>query len=117
MPNIIVEYADPVAERVNVGGLVEDLHRAALNTGLFSPDAVKTRAYPCHTWLIGERENHSTFVHVEAGILAGRSAEQKKQLSEALLAVLVAHCPAVFSMTVDIRDMDTQAFSKHTNDL
>lgn len=77
MPNIIVEYADPVAERVNVGGLVEDLHRAALNTGLFSPDAVKTRAYPCHTWLIGERENQATFVHVEASILSGRSTEQK----------------------------------------
>ena len=28
MPNLVMEYSDPVAERVNIRDLLEDLHQA-----------------------------------------------------------------------------------------
>ncbi len=36
MPNLVLEYSNSVEERVNVQGLLEDLHKAALESGLLS---------------------------------------------------------------------------------
>ncbi|OAN17026.1 5-carboxymethyl-2-hydroxymuconate isomerase [Photobacterium jeanii] len=112
MPNLVVEYADPVAERVNVAGLLDDLHRVMVDSDLFEPDAVKTRGYPCHHWLIGDDGTRQTFIHLELSLLAGRTLEQKKPLVQALMAELEKHCGDINSLTIDVRDMDTNAFLK-----
>jgi len=35
MPHLVMEYSNSVDERVNVQGLLEDLHHAAIQSGLF----------------------------------------------------------------------------------
>jgi 5-carboxymethyl-2-hydroxymuconate isomerase len=45
-------------------------------------------------------------------MLAGRTPEQKVALSVALRQTLVAHCPDITSLSVDIRDMDPEAYKK-----
>lgn len=59
MPHIVMEYSDPVTERVNVGQLLEDLHQTAVGSGIFDASDVKSRAYACHDWLVGERKMRS----------------------------------------------------------
>lgn len=42
MPNLVMEYSNSVDERINVQGLLEDLHRAAIDSGLFEISSVKS---------------------------------------------------------------------------
>ena len=51
MPNLVLEYSNSVDERVNVQGLLEDLHQVALHCGLFDAPSVKSRSLRCHNWL------------------------------------------------------------------
>jgi 5-carboxymethyl-2-hydroxymuconate isomerase len=112
VPNLVMEYADPVAERVNVPGLLEDLHQILLTCGLFEPDSVKCRSYPCHTWLVGTEGDLNTFIHIELSMLSGRTTEQKRELARSLISMLEQHASTINSLTVDVRDMDRDSFIK-----
>ncbi|UTV27921.1 5-carboxymethyl-2-hydroxymuconate Delta-isomerase [Photobacterium atrarenae] len=115
MPNLVMEYAEPVAERVNVPGLLEDLHQCLLRCGLFEAAAVKSRSYPCRAWLVGEAGDLNSFIHVELSLLSGREPSQKRTLSRGLMAVLEQHGSGINSLTVEIRDMDRDCFMKLTH--
>ncbi|KLV05671.1 MULTISPECIES: 5-carboxymethyl-2-hydroxymuconate Delta-isomerase [Photobacterium] len=112
MPNLVMEYAEPVAERVNVPGLLDDLHQVLLTSGVFEPASVKSRSYCCQNWLVGEAANVPTFIHLELSLLSGRSPETKRTISRALMAVLEQHAGGINSLTIDIRDMDRECFLK-----
>ncbi|PSW19395.1 5-carboxymethyl-2-hydroxymuconate isomerase [Photobacterium sanctipauli] len=112
MPNLVMEYADPVAERVSIPGLLEDLHQVLLGCGLFEADSVKSRSYPCHNWLVGDEGDLHSFIHIELTMLSGRSAEQKRELARELMVILEQHASTINSLTIDIRDMDTECFLK-----
>ncbi|MCG6220483.1 5-carboxymethyl-2-hydroxymuconate Delta-isomerase, partial [Vibrio diabolicus] len=81
MPNLVLEYSNSVEERVNVQGLLEDLHRATLDCGLFELASVKSRTLRCHNWLIGEEGDSLDFIHINFELLSGRTPEQKRALS------------------------------------
>ena len=114
MPNLIMEYAEPVAERVNVPGLLEELHQALLSCGVFEPGSIASRGYSCRNWLVGEEGDLKTFIHIELSILSGRTPEQKRELAGSLMAVLAPHAGTINSLTVDIRDMERECFLKVT---
>ncbi len=115
MPNLVLEYTNSVEERVNVQGLLEDLHKAALDSGLFELASVKSRTLRCHNWLIGEEGDSLDFIHINFELLAGRTPEQKRTLSRDLMAVLQEQAGHVHSLTVNIRDMDVDCFQKVVN--
>lgn len=112
MPHIVMEYSDPVSERVSIGQLLEGLHQTAIGSGVFGASDVKSRAYACHDWLIGEHADQENFIHITLWLLDGRNEEQKRSLSHALLDVVQQHAPDVASITVDIRDMDRRWYAK-----
>ena len=64
MPNLVLEYSNSVDERVNVQGLLEDLHKVTLDSGLFELASVKSRALRCHNWLVGEEGDSVDFIHI-----------------------------------------------------
>ncbi len=115
MPNLVLEYSNSVEERVNVQGLLEDLHKAALDSELFELASVKSRALRYHHWLIGEEGDSLDFIHVNFELLAGRTPEQKRALSRDLMAVLQEQASHIHSLTVNIRDMDVDCFCKVVN--
>ncbi|AIS53633.1 5-carboxymethyl-2-hydroxymuconate isomerase [Vibrio coralliilyticus] len=115
MPNLVMEYSNSVDERVNVQGLLEDLHQVALQCGLFDAPSVKSRALRCHNWLIGEDGDNVDFIHISFELLDGRTAEQKRDLSRQLMDVLQEQASHVHSLTVNIRDMDKECFQKVVN--
>ncbi len=115
MPNLVMEYSNSVDEQVNVQLLLEDLHQAAIDSGLFELSSIKSRALPCHQWLIGEQEDSVDFIHITFDLLCGRSEEQKTALSHQLMNVLQAQASSVYSLTINIRDMDKKFFQKVFN--
>lgn len=115
MPNLVLEYTNSVDERVNVQRLLEDLHKTVLDSGLFELASVKSRALRCHHWLIGEEEDNLDFIHINFELLAGRTPEQKRELSRALMRVLQEQASHIHSLTVNVRDMDAECFQKVIN--
>lgn len=111
MPNLIMEYSSSVEERINVPGLLEDLHNVALNCGLFDPSAVKSRSLRCQHWLIGLDENNVDFIYVSLELLSGRTEQQKSDLSRRLLEVLQQKARTVQQLSVNIIDMDKASFN------
>lgn len=112
MPNLVLEYSNSVEERINVQGLLEDLHQVAVNSGLFETSSVKSRTLRCHHWLVGDVADSEDFIHLQFELLEGRTAVQKRELSQQLMDVLVSQASHVYSLTVDMRDMDKECFMK-----
>ena len=43
MPHLVMEYSNSAEERLNMQGLLEDLHQVAIDSELFSTKDVKSR--------------------------------------------------------------------------
>ncbi|MEL6116809.1 5-carboxymethyl-2-hydroxymuconate Delta-isomerase [Photobacterium sp. SP02] len=112
MPHLKLEFADPVAERVNVAALLEELHQSLLTCGVFEPASVKSRAYPCHQWQVGEGGDAHNFIHLELALLSGRDNDCKRGLAERLMPLLEQHAATIDSLTIEIRDMESDTYLK-----
>ena len=115
MPHLVMEYSNSVDERVNTQRLLEDLHHAAIQSGLFDAPSLKSRSLRYHDWLVGEEADSVDFIHVTFELLDGRSAEQKRELSRQLMSVLQQQANHIRSLTINIRDMDRECCQKVVN--
>ncbi len=118
MPHILVEYSSNLAPRVEVRGLLGALHGAALESGLFEPATVRTRALPRDIYLIADGAPANVFLHITARIRAGRSIESRKSLGESLLkaaknatSALPPSTPIVLS--VEVHEIDPEMLFRH----
>lgn len=110
MPHLVVDYSADHLGRDRIGRMMEQLAVVAAATGVMSAADIKVRARGFDDYLVaGQRDS---FVHLAVFMLAGRTPEQKVALSVALRQTLVEHCPDIHSLSVDIRDMDPEAYKK-----
>lgn len=112
MPHLVMEYSNSADERLNMQGLLEDLHQVAIDSELFSVDDVKSRAIRVHSWLVGDKGNSVDFIHITIELLSGRTTEQKRELSRALMNVLAEQASHIDSLTINVRDMEKESFQK-----
>ncbi|MEW6644484.1 MAG: 5-carboxymethyl-2-hydroxymuconate isomerase [Pseudomonadota bacterium] len=109
MPHIVCHYSVP-QEMPPVRDILLALHHAAAATGVVKAEDLKLRALPFTDYLVAGEQR--SFFHVSLYMLAGRTAEQKAQLSVELRKTLSALLPSTHSISVDIRDMDPDAYKK-----
>jgi 5-carboxymethyl-2-hydroxymuconate isomerase len=112
MPHLIMEYSNSAEERLNMQGLLEDLHQVAIDSELFSINDVKSRAIRVHSWLVGDKGNSVDFIHLTVELLSGRTAEQKRELSRELMDILAEKASHIDSLTINVRDMEPESFQK-----
>ena len=110
MPHLIIEYAAPLAQGVDMQALVEAAFVGAEATALFTPAAIKARAHPVDDYWIGGGKN--PFVHINAKILPGRTTAQKKALSQSVFDAVSALLPADVALSVEINDLDADVYTK-----
>jgi len=114
VPHCVIEYARPLEQSGDLKPLLQAVHQAAFDSGLFSLDDIKTRALAVDYYLTGAGEGE--FVHISLKILAGRSAGQKKQLSEQVLAAAMAVLgERASSCSVEVIDMDRDSYAKQVS--
>lgn len=112
MPHLILEHSSNISLAITEHRILEKLHHIVLGSGLFTSADVKSRAYEAERYLVGESGTAGSFAHVRVYILEGRSAEQKRSLSEPIFDVLRRHLPEETSVTADIRDLDKGCYKK-----
>jgi 5-carboxymethyl-2-hydroxymuconate isomerase len=109
LPHIVCHYSSgqtmpPVRE------ILLALHRAAAASGVVKAEDLKVRAQAFDDYLVAGQDR--SFFHVTLYMLAGRTSQQKASLSEAIRKALVEHLQHTYSLSVDIRDLDPEAYKK-----
>lgn len=116
MPHMYVEYSNNL-QGINDGALMEALNQAVCSHPTVADEAdVKTRIAKLNDYRIGLNTAGRAFAHVELRLMAGRTPEVKKELSDRIAAVLKAQIPAQSGLDVqlsaDIVDMDKPSYFK-----
>ena len=106
MPHCIIEHSEQLDTKL----LINTVHQAAGQTGLFSQPAIKTRAmsYAHHRC----DANITQFIHVNLKILPGRTEAQKTSLAEAVLQSLVALELTQISLTAEVNELPAPSYAK-----
>ena len=86
MPHVVVDYSENLTG-LNAKQLLEEINTTLVDTELFSPEDIKSRARKDDVFLIGLGAEQA-YIHAKVYILSGRTAEQKQLLGEQLLAAL-----------------------------
>ncbi|EOQ73221.1 5-carboxymethyl-2-hydroxymuconate Delta-isomerase [Acinetobacter lactucae] len=87
MPHVVVDYSENLTG-LNAKQLLEEINTTLIETELFSPEDIKSRARKDDVFLIGLGGSDQAYIHVKVYILSGRTAEQKQLMGEQLLAAL-----------------------------
>lgn len=115
MPHVIIEFSANVCSTqrgpVDIDGLVDAVHDAALETGIASAEALRTRAVGRMHVAIGDRHPDNGFIAVTARIGPGRSDEEKTALAAALIDAVeafVGEDVATMMLSVEVQEIDAR---------
>lgn len=111
MPHLILEYPQDCVTEEQIESLLDTVHRAALQSGLFDESHIRLRAIPLKHYRSGGK--HKPFIHMQCRIHAGRTDDQKRLLSEAVLAAIRDHDLPVAVVTVEVVEMDRTSYAKY----
>jgi 5-carboxymethyl-2-hydroxymuconate isomerase len=120
VPHIIVEYSANLEADLSPKRLVEALHRAALETGVFPLGGLRTRAERRDMFMVADGDPENAFVAVIARIGDGRDAATRKHVAQALMKVLEQETASAFArrglgLTVEVQEIDGVASLKTNN--
>lgn len=119
MPQVVLDYSANVVQEVDFRQLFSELHRALADAAGVDVAACKSRAMCRETFAIGEGGPEQAFVHLEVGLLSGRTGAQKRDIAAVCLDVLARYYADSLEqldlqITVEVRDMDAQSYQKRT---
>lgn len=120
MPHITVEYSANLEADLSPRRLVDALHRAALETGVFPVGGLRTRAERRDIYAVADGDPDNAFVAVVARIGQGRDAATRRRVAEALMRVLERETADAFArrglgLTVEVQEIDGAASLKTNN--
>lgn len=111
MPHFVIDCSESVLRLADPDELLRAVYAAAEATGLFASTGVggiKVRLRPYRHVLNVDGREH--FVHVFASVMEGRTAEQKKALSVAVVRTLKALLPAVEIVSMNVREFEKATY-------
>lgn len=111
MPHLIIEYSKESATDGQAAALVDAVHEAAMDSGLFESSHIKTRAIALAHYRSG---TGGPFIHAQLRIKPGRNEEQKKILSESVLAAIRSQELYSDVITVEVVEMDGYSYARHS---
>ena len=110
MPHLILEYSEGLELALPIGELVDTVIRAAADSGAMEERDIKARAVSYRHFRLAD--GGTTFVHTTVRMLAGRTPETKLRLSNLIRERLAGVAPEVYSISVEICDMDPDSYRK-----
>jgi 5-carboxymethyl-2-hydroxymuconate isomerase len=97
MPHIIAEYSANLEPALDPQGLIDELHEAAVASGIAEVAAIRTRAERRDVYRVADGRPEIGFVHVVARLRIGRPQEKLKTCSPRSTAVWLRHSRATVS--------------------
>ena len=111
MPHVIVEYSANIEAELLPEDLVDDIHQAAITSGIAEPVAVRTRLMRREHYRVGDGSPENAFVHIDIRARKGRTLEQKKAMVQTIYDQASKTLEIVFktrplALTVEIHEID-----------
>src|SRR5437016_13544038 len=78
MPHVIVEYSANIEADIPPQRLVEEIHQAAITSGIAEPVAVRTRLKRREHYRVGDGSPEDAVVHIDIRGRQGRMLEQRE---------------------------------------
>ena len=114
MPHIQIDYGAGLEATVDIQGLVDVVHQAAVDSGVFPLWGIRTfaQAMPCYR--IGNGHPANAFVHISVRIAPGRSPEVRQRVANAMLAAALVPLGPLYAerpvgCQVDVSEFDPVA--------
>ncbi len=116
MPHLIVDYSANLTDFPGAQ-ILKDINASLCASPEIKDEAdLKSRLNRVEHFEIGTQPNNRGFVHAQLRLLAGRTPETKKELSERVAAVLRKHTPhpqgMLVQLSVEVVDMDRGSYAK-----
>ena len=113
MPHVIVEYSANIEAELPPQKLVEEIHAAAIASGIAEPVAVRTRLKRREHYRVGGGSPENAFVHIDIRARKGRTLEQKKHAVQTIYDQANRTLDVVFrarplALTVEIHEIDPE---------
>ena len=108
MPHCIVEFSSSLD--ISPVLLMEAVHHGVLESALFEPSHIKTRAVAYEHFQLAE--NCNDFIHVTIRLHHGRTTQQKQQLTKLVLRQLEKLSLKSTTITLETVDIDTESYAK-----
>ena len=113
MPHVIVEYSANIESEITPQRLVEEIHAAAVTSGIAEPVAVRTRLKRREHFRVGDGNPDNAFVHIDIRARKGRTLEQKKHAVQTIYDQANKTLDVVFkarplALTVEIHEIDSE---------
>ena len=111
MPHVIVEYSANIEADIAPQRLVEEIHSAAITSGIAEPVAVRTRLMRRDDYPVGDGSPENAFVHIDIRARKGRTLEQRKAMVQTIYDQANKTLDHVFkarplALTVEIHEID-----------
>ena len=87
MPHCVIEISNQLSSSVTPDQLLRCVFDAHVRSGLFDTDHIKVRCTGYDHHLAGTGSDR--FIHATSHIMAGRSTEQKQELSNMIVQALI----------------------------
>jgi 5-carboxymethyl-2-hydroxymuconate isomerase len=88
MPHFSVEYSSNLDDKVDIQGVCDAIHAAALQTGIFELGALRIRAIRCTAFAIADRVPENTFIDISLRVGPGRSSKVKKSAGDIIFSAV-----------------------------
>ncbi len=111
MPHFTIEYSANLDGQVDMTALCRAIKVAALDTGVFEVGAVRVRALRAEAYAIADDLPENGFIDVSLRMGAGRDADARKRIGEAVMAAMEAFLAPLFetphfALSFEIREID-----------
>jgi 5-carboxymethyl-2-hydroxymuconate isomerase len=97
MPHIQIDYSANLADAVIDGRLVDKVHQAAIDSGIFPVWGIRTFARSLSDYRVGNGQAGNGFVNVSVRIAPGRHLELRQRITQELFGAMLAAMGPLFA--------------------
>ena len=112
MPHLILDCSPHVLELCSPQELIREVHDTAEASGLFAKGDIKVRIRSYDLYTVGGTEND--FLHVFGYIMEGRTIDQRKALSMAIVERLKQLLPDVPVISMNVMEFEKATYTNRT---
>jgi 5-carboxymethyl-2-hydroxymuconate isomerase len=121
MAHFIYEYsANLPAEQLNLSALMEKMHKAAANSGIFPLAGLRSRAIRCEEFRVGDGNPEHGFVNLSMKVGRGRGLDTRMVVGQTLFDILIEHLQPIFAnrglaVSFEMRELEEQVKFNYKN--
>jgi 5-carboxymethyl-2-hydroxymuconate isomerase len=121
MAHFIYEYsANLPAAQLDLPGLMEKMHLAAADSGVFPLAGLRSRAICSEDFRVGDGNPENGFVNLSMKVGRGRDLDTRMAIGRTLFDILIEHLQPIFAsrglaVSFEMRELEEQVKFNHKN--